>query len=140
MSFKSNEFAWKDLTIFTGGRRITGVRNVEYTTSRTVEMIYGAGVDPHSANQGNKEYTGTITVLQSELEAMTEAAQAAGYDDITDLFWDLTVNYSKGVADKRKTDQLVNVAFTEIPKGMAQGDSSMEVPLAFVCGKINYNQ
>lgn len=138
MAFKSEEFAWSDIKMVVAGRPTLGVTGVEYTVRRTTNHIYAAGNKPHSRTKGNKEYTGRIRMLQSELEALTDAAKSTGGEDATDITFDVVVNYSKTVLSRMVTDVLVAVDITEIPKGMNQNDPNMTVELPIMIGEIKH--
>ena len=87
---------------------------------------------------GRKEYEGTVTVLQSELIAMQAAAKAKGYDDVTDLEFDIIVSYvsESGVV---QTDKVVNASITEAPNNMKEGDLYSEHALPFIACDVEYN-
>lgn len=136
MAFNSSEYEWNDLTVSMGGRIVTGIRGIKYNSKQEKEVIYGKGNTPHSIQRGNKSHEGSIKLLQSELEALIEAAKG----DILDLSVLITVSYgnpSKG--DPIKTDTVIGVQFTEQPKEMNQGDKFMEVELPFLAIDIRRN-
>ena len=120
--FNSNEYAWVDINVVLLGREVVGLRGMEYKVKRQKEALYATG---------KKEYEGTITLLQSELIALDRAAQEKGYEDITDIDFDVIVSYlpENGVIT---TDKVVNVSITEIPRGMKEGDLQMEIALPFI--------
>ena len=112
------------------GRDILGLRGIEYTESQEKELSYGKGNKPTSIQHGNKSYSGTLTVKQSEVEGL-EDLSATG--SILDLSINLTVCYgnpSKG--EPMRTDKLYGVEFTEVPKGLKQGDKEQEIALPFI--------
>ena len=114
------------------GRFITGLRGLEYKVSKEKEAIHGAGDEPLSIQSGNKTYEGSIDLLQSELEAISLAAKAQGYADITDIpGFTITVSYGN-VGQAVITDVLKGVEFTEETKGLKQGDKFMEVSLPII--------
>lgn len=137
-TFKSNEYAWKDVQAVVLGRTIGGLRGVEYKTKHQKEVLFGAGQKGRSVQRGKKEYEGTITLLQSELIALNRAAQEKGYDDITDVDFDLVVSYMPegGVVT---TDKILNISITELPHGIKEGDLYQEHALAFIALDLEYN-
>lgn len=137
MAFKSSEYAWSDMQIVIGGRPITGVVEVSYELERPTTKIFGAGKKAHSRTQGNEEATGEIVLLQSEFEALQEAAGPG--KNITDLEFDIVVHYAKSIEGRQKTDILENCVVTKISKGMKQGDPNMPVKLPLDIGDIKYN-
>lgn len=130
--FNSKQYNWADVEIWLLGKKIAGARGIKYKISQEKEVIYGAGNQPMGIGKGNKSYEGEITLLQSEVEALTLSAIAAGGDDITDLSeMNVIINYApqKGALT---TDILQNVAFTEMEKGMNQNDKFAEISLPFI--------
>lgn len=139
MAFNSDEYAWKDLNIVVAGRPVTGFRGLKYKTARTVTDIYASGDKPHARTKGNKTYTGELILLQSEYNALEEAAQALGFEDVTDITFNITSVYGKDPRARIKTDQLLHFDIEEIEKGMKQDDPNMEITLPFKIGQIKYN-
>ncbi|MDE6483485.1 MAG: hypothetical protein K2L01_07000 [Rikenellaceae bacterium] len=127
--FNSRQYEWADITVFAGGRDITGIRSIKYSTKQEKELLHGKGNNPLSIQKGNKTNEGEIGLLQSELEALEVAAGGS----ILDLELNVVVTYgnpSKG--DAVKTDQLMGVQFTEDPRELKQGDKFMEITVPFI--------
>jgi hypothetical protein len=132
MHFNSKEYSWADLEIVVFGRKLKGARAVEYKTSKEKEPVYGAGDEPHGIQHGNKSYSGTLTVLQSELEAMTRLARENGFDDITDIEFDVVVAYVPKSGGPIVSDVVKFASISEIPKGMRQNDKFQEIAMPFI--------
>ena len=129
--FNSKEYEWADVSAVIAGRSVTGLRGVEYKTSQEKEALYAKGNKPHGIQRGNKSYDGTITILQSEL--------AAG-GDVLDARFNIIVSYGNpSYGDNIKTDLLVGVEITEVPKGLKQGDKFMEVALPIIMLDVKKN-
>lgn len=127
--FDSKEYEWSDVTVIMAGRMIIGFRGVAYTSSQEKEMLYGKGNKPMSMQTGNKSYSGTVTLTQSELEALEKAAGG----DALDASFNMIVSYgnpSRG--DAIKTDLIKGASITEIPKEMQQNAKFMECALPFI--------
>ena len=129
MTFDSNQYSWVDIEIFMGGKKVAGVREIKYKESIETEAIYGSGNQPLSIGAGNKSYEGEIKLLQSEAEAL-QASTGSSILDIDGL--DIVVSYAPKKGGILVTDVVQRARFTEIEKGMAQGDKFMEVSLPFV--------
>lgn len=135
--FNSREYGYCDMQATILGRPVTGLRGMEYTSKKNKEALFGAGVNPKSIQHGRREYEGTLTVLQSELEALNRAAKEAGYTDCLDLEFDIVVTYvSAGVLT---TDIVRCASVTEYPKGMKEGDLYSEHALPFIALGIDTN-
>lgn len=138
ITFNSNEYAWVDVNVVLLGRQVTGLRGIEYKIKHQVEALFAAGVKPRGIQRGKKEYEGTITLLQSELIALDRAAQEKGYEDITDLSFDVIVSYMpKNLVVT--TDKIVGVSITEAPRAMKVDDLQMEIALPFIALDLQTN-
>lgn len=137
-SFNSKEYAWIDVNVVLLGKPVAGPRAflpVAYRASFARLDLYSMA---RSIQMGRKEYEGTITVLQSELVAMQAAAKAKGYDDVTDLEFDIIVSYisETGVV---QTDKIINASITEAPNSIKEGDLYSEHALPFIACDVEYN-
>lgn len=129
------QYEWADISLILGGRMVVGCRGINYKESQDKALLYGKGNRPISIQRGNKKYDGNVTMLQSEVETLKELARATHgpSGSILDLNLNAVVCYgdpSKG--DVMLTDLLYNIQFTEVDKGMKQGDQNMEVSLPFI--------
>jgi len=137
MAFNSAEYAWKDLYIFIDGNLITGITNIEYSQATEHEYVYGRGSAPRNIQEGNETYEGTVTILQSEYEALREAVVAAGYKNVTKPFF--TVNVSYAIGSGIQTDTVQQLKFDETPKSLSQNDKYMELGLPFKALGVSEN-
>lgn len=137
-TFNSKEYAWIDVNVVLLGKPVVGLRGIEYKSKRQKEALYATGKKARGIQMGRKEYEGTVTVLQSELIAMQAAAKSKGYDDVTDLEFDIIVSYvsESGVV---QTDKVVNASITEAPNNMKEGDLYSEHALPFIACDVEYN-
>ncbi len=125
----TREYEWADVTVIIGGRDITGVRGIKYMEKIEREAVYAKGRKPKSIQSGNISYEGEITVLQTELDALSEA----GGGTILSLNVDCEFNYGNPSAgDELKTDRMEGIRFTQSEKELKQGDKFMEVTIPFV--------
>lgn len=136
-TFNSKEYSYCDMQATILGRPVTGLRGMEYTAKKNKEALFGAGVNPKSIQHGRREYEGTLTLLQSELEALNRAAKEAGYTDCLDLEFDIVVTYAS--AGVLTTDIVRCASVTEFPKGMKEGDLNSEHALPFIALGIDTN-
>ena len=132
--FDSKQFRWKDMSFTFLGVRVTDIQELTYSVEMEDEEVYGAGDEPIDIQSGNRKYNGQIVLLKSALDQMTNAAQAAGYRDILDLRFPVTVSYSN--SSKVTTDILMNVKLGKYNDGQAQGDKYGKVTIPFKFTKI----
>jgi hypothetical protein len=134
--FNSKEYEWSDITAIVAGRPVTKIRAISYVKKQEKEALYAKGNKPHSIQRGNKSYETSLTLLQSELEAI----EAASGGDVLDASFNVVVSYgnpSKG--DVIKTDLIEGDEITEVPKGMNQGDKFSEHELPGIALNIKNN-
>lgn len=125
----TREYEWSDVSVVMAGRDITGLRGVKYSAKQEKELLYAKGNKPHTIQRGNKDYSGEITLLQSEYEALKAAAKG----DVLDITFDMVVavgNPSKG--DVITTEILVNCEITEDNTNWTQNDKFQEKVLPFI--------
>jgi len=138
MTIVNKEYSWRNFVAFYLGRIITGIRGLEYKESVEKEPVYGAGSKPYAIQTGNQKYDGTITLLQSEVEALITFAKANGFNSITDIEFDVVATY---MADGKKvTDVIKNISITEVPKALKQNDKFMEIALPYLATDIEYQK
>ncbi|MCX6210109.1 MAG: hypothetical protein NTZ59_11610 [Bacteroidetes bacterium] len=133
------EFSWRDLKVAFLGRVFEGITDCQYKKEEDKKPVYGRGSKTKSIQRGNQKCSGDLTLKQSEVEAMLLAAKATNpLADLLDLVFDIQVQYvAEGTTDIVK-DKILEAQFTSIPKGMKQGDASMEIKLSFVAVDILY--
>ena len=124
------QYEFADLTLFLGGRDVTGFRGIKYSTKQEKEVLYGKGNRPMSIQKGNISYDGEITLTQSELETLT----AEGKGSVLNLNLNATLCYGNPAkGDVMITDQLYGIQFTEEAKEFKQGDKFADITLPFIC-------
>jgi hypothetical protein len=139
MAFRSDEYAWVDVNVVMQGRVVAGLRAVTYTETQEKTNIYAKGNKPYARTRGNKEYEGSIGILQSELEALQRGAgDGKSINDIRPF--DITIAYANEDGGDVVTDILKGVEFTEVSKSLSQNDPFMEIELPIIIGDIKYNQ
>lgn len=136
MSFSTSEYAFSDVAVRFLGRTIIGFQGVSYKVTQNKVNIYGRGNKPVARGRGNKEYEGTVKVLQSELEALQHAA--GGKSDICDIQpFDIEISYQVE-GGNATIDTLKRCEFTEQAKELNQGDTHMEIELPITFSDILY--
>jgi hypothetical protein len=143
MAFDSREFEYADIKVALLGSNLEGLRGIKFKKKQEKEPVHGQGSDPKSIQRGNKSYEGTLTVLKSDYDMLTDAAINAGYEDISDVpakLINITVVYDKGDGSPLRTVKLLKVEFTDEEDGMKSGDKFNEVELPFICLKRTFGK
>ena len=111
------------------GRNVTGIRGVSYNSDQEKEALYAKGNKPHGIQRGNKSYTGSIRLLQSEYDALNAAAGG----DALNVSFNIIVSYGNpSMGDVIKTDLLVGAEITSKPKSLNHNDKFMEIELPLI--------
>nr|DAI49800.1 MAG TPA: putative XkdM-like protein [Caudoviricetes sp.] len=127
--FNTREYEWSDINVVLAGRTVTGFRAVKYSSKQEKEALYAKGNKPHGIQRGNKAYEGSISLTQSEYEALSQASGG----DILDISIDLVVSYGNPTkGDVIVTDLLQGAEFTEDNTEWKQGDKFLEKELPFI--------
>ena len=127
--FNTREYEWSDVTVVLAGQDVIGLRGISYSSTQEKEALYAKGNKPHGIQSGNKSYTGSIRLLQSELEALTAAAGG----DVLDISFDVVVAYGNPAkGDVIHYDLVRGAQFTESPKSLNQNDKFMEIELPMI--------
>lgn len=137
-TINNKEYSWGDIEVIVWGRRIRGLKGIEYKTKKDKELNYGAGRDAYGIQHGRRANEGTLKVSQSELQAMNRAAEQKGFRDILDTEFDILVSYVPEDSAAITVDRIIGASISELPMGMNSGDMSSEHSLPFVCLSIKY--
>ena len=125
--FRSRDYSWSDLVLLIGTTPITGLRGIEYEEGQELEYLRGAGNEPLDIMAGNKEYPGTLSLLES---AITALEQASPTKSILGQPYTISVSYLK--MGMIHTDIIGPLMFSKVPKGMKQGDKFAQHDLPFL--------
>lgn len=133
------EYSWGDIQIMLPGSNIPveGVTGIEYTEKQEKAAIHARGFKPHKIGRGKKEYSGSVSILQSEFEGMIQSLPPG--KSLTDLAPSvITISYAPE-GGQMVTDQCIAVDFSEVKKGMKTGDTHQIIDLPFTCLDILFN-
>lgn len=133
---ETKQYAWSDIRVRALGREFVGIRGIKYKRTGDDEHLYGRGSKPIAIQSGNVSYEGELTLLQSELEALTSAL---GVVNLIDIRFDIVVTYRATIDGPVVTDLIKSVKCKEYEKGMEQGDKFMEITIPFLALDIVEN-
>ena len=74
--------SWANLSVAIAGVPVTGINKINYKDDQTVDNIYGAGQKPIGRGYGKIEYSATIGLERSEVEAIRAASLTGRLQDI----------------------------------------------------------
>jgi hypothetical protein len=128
----AKQYGWKDVSVVVLGRTIEGITDIKVKRTTVKERQYGRGSRTQAILTGNEEVSGSITLLQDELEAINLAIKAVDPRlDITKVQFDAVINYENSEG-KASTDVVQGVNVQEYEKGMAQGDTHMKIEIPYL--------
>lgn len=134
----NTEFSWCDLSVAAMGRTFERIMEVEYDVKVDLKQFYGRGKKVKGIGDGNEKPEGSITLGQSEVEAMIRKAQETNPNaKISDISFDIQIIYLKGTDIVK--DRIVGARCNGQPKSFKQGDTDMQVKLPFLAVDIFYN-
>lgn len=129
-TINGQEYSWGDIKIWMWGQVVFRARGIEYKREQKTDYLRGAGYEPLAVQCGEKSYPGTLTVLQSELDAFNRTARSKGYDSIVGTSGDIIIEYSKnGIVT---IDKISGATFGDYSKGMKTGDLHSEHAIPFL--------
>lgn len=136
----AKEAAWKDLSVVIFGTTIEGLLEVKYKRTDKKERLFGRGSKAHGLVSGNEEISGSLTMRQSDLEAMVRAVQVASPGTpITKVSFDIIHSY-ENTEGLLTTDIVVGAQFEEYEKALAQGDTHMKITLPYIALDLKEGQ
>ena len=140
MAFSTKECAWAQTSVKLLGATLSGIRGFEFQKTIEKELVFAAGDEAIDITQGNKSISGTLTLLKHELDKLNDAAQAAGYEDISEVPHTailITCSFKLNATTPiRIIETTLGAAFTGITVGMQQNAKMTEVPLPFIAPKM----
>ncbi len=135
----NKEYSFGDIQVFMMGGFVMGLKEINYTSKKVKEHNHGAGRNPRGIQHGKRTSDGSLGVTQSNFEALNRAARAKGYKDLLDVDVDIVVSYVPEYSTVITTDVIQCASFTELPKGMKEGDMSSTHTMPFLCLDIDYD-
>lgn len=134
--FDSKEVEWNDQRIYISGSRVAKAREIKWGVKTAKTHLFAEGDDAISIQSGNREITGTITLLKGAFDILTAAAIAAGGRDITDIQFDTQVAYRGQGTRALQTVVVSQMQISEYSAGMSQGQDHMEIVLPYLAQKV----
>lgn len=122
-------YDWSSITVNVLGVAVVGIQGIEYKDGQEIEGVYGAGNQVVGIGMGNVKCEGKITLLLSEVQAITKIAPNGRLQEI-DPF-DIIVSYNGTGGSEIITHKLRGVKFMENTVNVKQGDKvvAVEIPL-----------
>jgi hypothetical protein len=138
MFFNTKECEWSDCEVFIAGKKVTKITDVSFKINRDTESLAGAGNEPIGIQSGAKSYEGKITLYKGAIDDLNTAAQTAGYNDLTDIDFDIVITFKERADRPRRTYTLIGgrAAGYEIKFGSGDKSSKSDIDIKFLSLKI----
>ena len=131
------EYSFADVRVNILGRSVEGLRGVRYNTTRDHQNVKGRGARNVAMAKGGKDHEGSVSLLQSEVEAIQRSLSPG--KDLTDIPpFPIVVAYAPedGTAT---TDILEGCRFRAVPKNLTVEDANQTIELELAIFNIRYN-
>tara|TARA_R110000744_G_scaffold234152_1_gene352046 strand:- start:50 stop:514 length:465 start_codon:yes stop_codon:yes gene_type:complete len=141
----SVEYGWSHIQVLINNVPLSGIVGLDYEETTDTQNVYGASNLPIARSFTNHEFTGTLTLLNSEISALQDAArlQGIGSGDYTSLLpFTIIVSYipTTGGEGLPRVDILEEVQFNSNSRGMSQNDPTIETSIDLIIGSIQWGE
>jgi hypothetical protein len=135
----TKEYSYQDCQFVLLGRPTAGVLGIKYKGKGDRKYIWATGRKPITYVDGQEEYEGEVTLLQSEFEAIVRSLLPGG--TITTLPpFDIVVMYVPNTANPVIVKDIIKgVLLTDWEKAGKSGDTNMEITLPFKAADVQLN-
>lgn len=128
MILDSKHYSWNDTTLFIGTKDMGGVTKIEVEFGWDQEGVQGKGGKLQAINETNFGVSGTIGLLQADLEAIFDTYGENYQKQYFDIVWNFT-----GEGDVApRTHTIKRAKLGKVKMGIAKGDAFMEVDVPFM--------
>lgn len=129
MKVDSRNFSWAEVEIRVAGLLLTAVQGLTFNNKREFEYLYGKGSAPLAIKSGNESTDGSITVLQSDLEALKDTAPDGDLTRLRNVDIQAAFRNEDGAMVRYS---LTGVQFTENQIEINQNDKQVKVQVPFM--------
>lgn len=133
-----HEYCWADIVVNVYGTPVTGITGIEYSDDQEVVDVYGAGRYPVSRSKGRITCTGKISLLASEVNALTKKTSNGRLQDLPPF--DIIVSYIPDDGGAVVTDKIRNCQFKKNERSWSEGDTSKSVDLDLAVSHIEWGK
>lgn len=134
-----NAYDWASIEITLLGKKIFGVTSIDYSDSREIEDVYGAGSYPVARGSGQYKAEAKITLHAEEVNLLQKALPGNKRLQNIGMF-DIIVSYMATNAIKRTVDVIRNCQFKNNKRSVKANDKSIEVEFDLVTSHIDWGK
>lgn len=127
--FDSKEVEWQDGEIYFSGAKTEKITRFGFRITKDLEYLFAGGSEALSIQNGNKQRPFSIGLLKGAVDALNDAAIAAGGEDATDIKFDVVYRFKANGQRRLRTITLSECQIGELPMEWQQNDKKMEILL-----------
>ena len=132
----SEQYSYNDISIILGGRVLNQATGIEVEFGYEHEIVRGKGGKAQAINQKNHEVGGTVSMLQSEFEAIINTYGENYQKQYFDVVW----HFSPDGGTEHRTHLIKGLKLGKVKMGLKQGDAFMTIDVPFMALDIKLNQ
>jgi hypothetical protein len=136
--FSTKECAWAQTSVRLLGSTLEGIVGFEFNKEIEKELIYASGDEAIDMTAGNKKVDGSLTLLKYEWDKLNDAAQLAGYNDITEVPHYLiliTCAFKLNSVTPIRIIEIPQLGFTKWGVGLEQNSKQSKISMPFLALK-----
>lgn len=134
-NLNSNQFSYNDMSLRLGTQILFGATGIEVEFGYEHEEVRGKGGKAQAINEKNFAVSGSISMLQGDLEALIEQYGTNYQKKYFQLVWSL----SNDEGDL-KTHIIVGIKLGKTKMALKAGDAFMPIDIPFMALDIKLNQ
>lgn len=131
----SEQYSYNDISINIGGRLLNAATGIEVEAGYEHEVIRGKGGKAQAINEKNHEVTGTVSMLQSDFEALVDSYGDAYQKKYFDIIW----HFSPDSGSDHRTHLVKGVKLGKVKMALKQGDAFMPIDIPFLALDFKQN-
>lgn len=126
---------WNDVVFNFAGTDIDGVTAIKYEETQEIENHFGAGAVAIGQSKGNREASGSFTVLLEDSIAMQKSLPKGA--KIQDVVSTIIVAYD--VSGNVLKDRINNVRIKNNGREVNQGDGKISISYEFIATSVDFD-
>ncbi len=138
MAINGKKYSYENIQVALAGKPLAGCVAIEYDEEEDSSEVHVLGSrDPHAVISGKGKYTGKITLVMDEFDALQMSIEKG--KSVTQIASFEIVISRLGANDILMTDVLKKVKINKVSKKFEAGQSAEKIELPISIGTIEYN-
>lgn len=132
--YTSEQYSFNDITVVMGGRILEGCKGIKFEFGYEQEVIRGKGAKGQAINEKDFDVSGTLKLLQSEVEAIFDTWGKRYQKEYLDITWHFGED-----AVIHRTHQIKMAKLGKLNLELNSGDSHMVIDVPFMALDVELN-